>query len=92
MDNEVLEKSEQVLQLREKVLRAEQERINGEKTINVTEARSRVRLGRIAKSINADLLLPEQLREKLERGYADIEKGNTQDAANAFTKFREKHI
>lgn len=92
MDNEVLEKSEQVLRLREKVLRAERERINREQTISVAEARSSVKFGRIAKSINADLMTTEQIHEKLERGYADIEKGNTQDAANAFTKARETHI
>ena len=32
-----------------------------------------------------------QIHEKLERGYADIEKGNVEDAASAFAKFRERH-
>lgn len=34
------ETREQTLQLREKVLRAEQERLNGAKTMNVAEARN----------------------------------------------------
>lgn len=27
----------------------------------------------------------------IEKGYADIEKGNVQDAASAFAAFRERH-
>lgn len=49
-------------------------------------------LPKTANSLNADMMTAEQLHEKLERGYADIEKGNTQDAASAFAKFREEHI
>ena len=43
MSIEAFEKREQILQLRAKVLQAEQERINGEATISVTEARRRLR-------------------------------------------------
>lgn len=43
MSIEAFEKREQVLQLRARVLQAEQERINGEVTISVTEARRRLR-------------------------------------------------
>lgn len=43
MSIEAFEKREQVLQLRARVLQAEQERINGEITISVTEARRRLR-------------------------------------------------
>jgi prevent-host-death family protein len=46
MNIEAFERREQVLKLRAKVLQAEQERIEGAKTINVTEARKRLR-GRI---------------------------------------------
>lgn len=49
-------------------------------------------LPKTANSVNADMMTAEQLHEKLEKGYADIEKGNTQDADSAFTKFKEKHI
>lgn len=38
------------------------------------------------------MMTAEQLHEKLEKGYADIERGNTQDADSAFTKLKEKHI
>ena len=44
-----------------------------------------------ASSVNADAMTAAQIHEKLERGYADIEKGNVEDAASAFAKFREKH-
>mgnify|MGYP000038916078 CR=1 FL=1 len=32
-----------------------------------------------------------QIHQKLEKGYADIEKGNVEDAASAFVAFRERH-
>ena len=44
-----------------------------------------------ASSVNADAMSVTQIHEKLERGYADIEKGNVEDAASAFAKFRERH-
>ena len=43
MSIDAFEKREQVLQLRSKVLQAEQERIDGESTLSVSEARSRLR-------------------------------------------------
>lgn len=43
MSIDAFEKREQVLQLRAKVLRAEQERMDGESTISVSEARKRLR-------------------------------------------------
>lgn len=42
-------------------------------------------------SVNADMMSVAQIHEKLEKGYADIEKGNTTDAATAFAAFRERH-
>lgn len=42
-------------------------------------------------TINADFMTSEELHEKLQRGYDDIEEGNVQDAATAFAKFRESH-
>lgn len=43
MSIDAFEKREQILQLRAKVLQAEQERINGEETINISEARKKLR-------------------------------------------------
>ena len=43
MSIEAFERREQMLRLREKVLQAEQERLNGAKTISVSEARQRLR-------------------------------------------------
>ncbi len=43
MSIDAFEKREQILQLRSKILQAEQERINGEATISVSEARKRLR-------------------------------------------------
>ena len=44
-----------------------------------------------ASTVNADMMSVEEIHQKLEKGYADIEKGNTQDAASAFQAFRENH-
>lgn len=49
-----------------------------------------VTLPKVPESINADSMDLNGLREKLEKGYADIETGKVQDAAKAFAKFREK--
>ena len=43
MSIEAFEKREQILDLRSKILQAEQERISGAETITVTEARKRLR-------------------------------------------------
>ena len=43
MSIDAFEKREQTLQLRAKVLQAEQERINGAKTMSVAEARRKLR-------------------------------------------------
>ena len=42
MDIAAFEKRDQILQLRAKVLQAEQERIEGEKTLSVSEARKKL--------------------------------------------------
>ena len=39
--------------------------------------------------INADAMTMEQFRGELVAGYEDMKRGNTQDAAVAFSKFRE---
>ena len=44
-----------------------------------------------ANSVNADMMSVTQIHQKLEKGYADIEKGNVEDAASAFVAFRERH-
>lgn len=43
MSIDAFEKREQILELRERVLQAEQERLNGEKTMSVSEARKALR-------------------------------------------------
>lgn len=48
-------------------------------------------LPKTANSVNADMISVSQMHEKLEKGYADIEKGNVDDAASAFAAFRERH-
>ena len=40
---------------------------------------------------NADMMSITQIHQKLEKGYADIEKGNVEDAASAFVAFRAGH-
>ena len=48
-------------------------------------------LPKAANSVNADMMSVTQIHQKLEKGYADIEKGNVEDVANAFVAFRERH-
>ena len=48
-------------------------------------------LPKAANSVNADMMSATQIHQKLEKGYADIEKGNVEDAASAFGAFRERH-
>ena len=48
-------------------------------------------LPKTASTVNADMMSVEQIHRKLEKGYADIEKGNVEDAASAFAAFRERH-
>lgn len=42
-------------------------------------------------SIHADVMTTEEIHQKLEKGYNDVEAGRVQNAAEAFAKFREKH-
>ena len=42
-------------------------------------------------SLNADLMTTDEIHAKLKEGYNDMEKGNVQEAAAAFKKFRETH-
>ena len=48
-------------------------------------------LPKTANSVNADRMTVSQIHQKLEKGYANIEKGNVEDAASAFAAFRERH-
>ena len=47
-------------------------------------------LPKVASTVNAEMRSVEQIHQKLEKGYADIEKGNVEDAASAFAAFRER--
>ena len=49
-------------------------------------------LPKAANSVNADMMSVTQIHQKLEKGYADIEKGNVEDAASAFVAFRESAL
>ena len=40
---------------------------------------------------NADMMSVTQIHQKLEKGYADIEKGTVEEAASAFVAFRASH-
>ncbi len=48
-------------------------------------------LPKTANSVNADLMSVSEVHQKLEKGYADIEKGNVENADSAFQRFRERH-
>ena len=48
-------------------------------------------LPKTASTVNTEIMSVEDIHRKLEKGYADIEKGNVEDAASAFAAFRERH-
>lgn len=50
-----------------------------------------VTLPKAPESINADLMTDEEFHEKLQKGYEDMMAGRIQDAATAFSRFRENH-
>lgn len=53
--------------------------------------RGSIALTKAPDAINADCMTNEQLRVKLQKGIDDAEAGRVQDAAPAFSKFRETH-
>ena len=48
-------------------------------------------LPKTASTVDTDMMSVEEIHRKLEKGYADIEKGNVEDAASAFATFRDRH-
>ena len=48
-----------------------------------------ITLPKVPDTINADQMTAEELHAKLEKGYEDVKAGRTQNAADAFAKFRE---
>ncbi|NLV16133.1 MAG: type II toxin-antitoxin system RelB/DinJ family antitoxin [Syntrophomonadaceae bacterium] len=50
-----------------------------------------VSLPKAPATINADTMTVEHLRAELMAGYEDMRQGNTQEAPDAFAKFREAH-
>lgn len=50
-----------------------------------------VTLPKVSDTINADLMTTAELHAKIQKGYADIEAGNLQNAESEFAKFRKSH-
>ena len=50
-----------------------------------------VSLPRVPSSVCMDDMTAEEIHKKLEKGYGDIEAGRIQNAAEAFSRFRESH-
>lgn len=50
-----------------------------------------VTLPKTPDTVNVDLMTTAEIHAKLKKGYDDIEAGNVQNAADAFTRFRESH-
>lgn len=50
-----------------------------------------VTLPKIPNSLNMDLMSSDEIREKLKKGYENIEAEKVYNAADAFAHFREKH-
>ena len=50
-----------------------------------------VSLPKVPAAIHADVMTAEEIHQKLEKGYNDIEAGRVQNAAEAFARFQENH-
>lgn len=50
-----------------------------------------VTLPKAPDAVNADLMTADEIHEKLQRGYDDIEAGRVRNAADAFEQFRENY-
>ena len=50
-----------------------------------------VALPKAPQSINTDMMSVEEIHAELQEGYDNIKAGRVQDAATAFTRFRESH-
>lgn len=50
-----------------------------------------VTLPKAPASVNTAMMTDEEIHEKLQRGYIDVETGNVRSAAEVFAKFRENH-
>lgn len=48
-------------------------------------------LPKVPGEMDADLMPKEELYAKLQKGYEDLQVGRTQNAGDAFAKFRESH-
>lgn len=48
-------------------------------------------LPKVPSEMDADLMPKEELHAKLQKGYEDLQVGRTQNAGDAFAKFRESH-
>ena len=42
-------------------------------------------------AINVDFMTEEEIHQKLEAGYKDMECGRVREASEAFTEFRQRH-
>lgn len=48
-------------------------------------------LPKLPGEMDADLMPKEELHAKLQKGYESLQAGRTQNAGDAFAKFRESH-
>ena len=46
---------------------------------------------KVSSTVYTEMISAEQIHQKLEKDYADIERGNVEDVACAFATFRERH-
>lgn len=56
-----------------------------------TKCISSDRMQKMYGAINADLMTVEELPQKLEAGYKDMENGRVREASEAFAEFRQQH-
>lgn len=78
-----MERQAQLLDLRARILQAEEDRLRGANTMTIAEAREA--LIKAPASINADEMTVDELRVEMLAGYNDMNNGNEHDASSITT-------
>ena len=83
-----MERQEQLQELRDRILQAEEDRLYGARTMSVAEARETLK--KVPASINADNMTVDELRVELLAGYNDMNNGNVHDASAIPDSFEDR--
>ena len=83
-----MEQQEQLQELRDRILQAEEDRLHGARTVSIAEAREALK--KVPASINADDMTVDELRAELMAGYNNMKNGNVHDASAIPDRFKDR--